>query len=169
MIRFTTTVLKFDEQGEKTGWWYLHIPADIAHRLLPGVRKSFRVKGSLDAHPISRVSLIPAGGGDFILAFNAAMRKGTRKGEGATIAVAIEVDKAGIQMPPDFTAWLAEDDAANTFFGTLPESHRNYWINWLNGVKTPEARESRLARAVAALARGFGFAEMLRAEKAARH
>lgn len=43
-VQFTTTIHKFDKQGEKTGWTYFEIPADLAQKLKPGNKKSFRVK-----------------------------------------------------------------------------------------------------------------------------
>jgi hypothetical protein len=168
MIRFTATILQFDKQGEKTGWSYLHIPADLAQQLKPGNKKSFRVKGTLDAYAFKSASLLPMGGGDFILPFNAAMRKGTGKRAGAVVEVSMQPDSADLEMPQDFAAWLEEDEAARTYFYKLPKSHRHYWIKWLEAVKSPEGRLSRLARAVAALSQGFGFAEMMRAEKASR-
>lgn len=157
MIRFTTTILKFDKQGEKTGWSYLHIPADLAQQLKPGNRQAFRIKGKLDAYTFKGASLLPMGGGDFIMAFNAAMRKGTRKGAGAMIEVCMEIDHAEIEVPKDLAGWLEEDEAAKTYFYGLPKSHRNYWIKWLESVKTQEARLSRLERAVTALARALAL------------
>ena len=167
-IRFTARILKFDEQGEKTGWSYIEIPADLAQQLKPGNKKSFRVKGRLDAHPIAQVSLLPMGEGDFIMAFNAAMRKGTDKRVGSMLEAELQEDPSEIEMPADFTECLEADDAAKTFFETLPKSHRNYWIKWIDGVKSLAARESRLLRAVTALSKGYGFAEMMRAERKLR-
>ena len=46
MIKFTATILKFDKQGEKTGWTYIIIPSEMAQQLYPGNKKSFRVKAS---------------------------------------------------------------------------------------------------------------------------
>ena len=168
MLRFTATVYKFGQQGEKTGWTYISLPAHLAQELMPGNKKSFRVKGTLDGYSFKGAALLPMGGGDFIMAINATMRNAIRKGEGATIEIALEIDLEGTVMPPDFAAWLEEDEAAKKYFYSLPKSHQNYWIKWLDGVKTKEARLNRLTRAVAALANGFGFAQMLRAEKASR-
>ena len=70
MIQFTTTIHKFEKQGEKTGWTYIEIPADIAQQIKPGNKKSFRVKGKLDNYKIAGVSLLPMGGGSFIMAIN---------------------------------------------------------------------------------------------------
>ena len=167
-IQFTGTILKFGDKGEKTGWSYIHIPAHLAQELKPGNKKSFRVKGKLDNYAIKQVSLLPMGEGDFIMAFNAAMRKGTGKRDGAMIDVQLQEDKTEIEMPADFAECLEADPDAQAFFNKLPKSHQNYWIKWIASVKGAEARESRLMRAVIALAKGFGFNEMLRAEKALR-
>ena len=48
MIKFSAILLKFQEQGEKTGWTYIEVPARIAQQLKLGNKKSFRVKGYLD-------------------------------------------------------------------------------------------------------------------------
>lgn len=167
-ICFTATILKFGQQGEKTGWSYIHIPAHLARELKPDNKKSFRVKGTLDNYAIKQVSLLPMGEGDFIMAFNAAMRKGTGKREGAMIEVTLQEDKTELEMPADFTECLHADEEALAFFNKQPKSHQNYWIKWVAAVKTAEARESRVLRAVTALSKGFRFAEMLRAEKALR-
>ena len=42
MIKFTATIQKFASQGEKTGWTYIVIPAELAQQLSPGNKKSFR-------------------------------------------------------------------------------------------------------------------------------
>jgi hypothetical protein len=41
MVQFTTTIKQFGKQGEKTGWTYIEIPADIAEKLIPGNKKGF--------------------------------------------------------------------------------------------------------------------------------
>src|SRR5262249_43922718 len=94
MVKFTTTILKFDKQGEKTGWTYIVIPAATANRLKPGEKKSFRIKGKLDNFAIQGAALLPMGEGDFILPLNAAIRKGIGKRKGAQLIVQIEEDKA---------------------------------------------------------------------------
>src|SRR5215831_8283059 len=94
MVRFTATIHQFAQQGEKTGWSYIEIPVDIAQKLKPGNKKEFKVKGKLDAHPITRVSLLPMGGGKFIMPINAKFRKATGKRKGAMLKVALEEDKS---------------------------------------------------------------------------
>ncbi len=84
------TIHKFEKQGEKTGWTYIEVPADIAQKLKPGNKKSFRVKGKLDNYKITGVSLLPMGGGSFIMALNAGMRKGIGKRHGAMLKVQLD-------------------------------------------------------------------------------
>jgi len=101
MVVFNTTILKFKEQGEKTGWTYIVIPADVARKIKPGTKKSFRVKGKLDDYPIRQVALLPMGGGEFILPLNAGMRKGIGKRHGAMLRVALEEDNKPLTLDPD--------------------------------------------------------------------
>ena len=93
MIRFRAQIEQFGKQGEKTGWCYIKVPADLAVQIHAEDKKSFRVKGSLDRHPISHISLVPMGGGDFILAVNGEMRRQIKKQKGATVKVSITEDK----------------------------------------------------------------------------
>ena len=79
MICYQTIIKKFGAQGEKTGWTYIEVPAKIAQQIYPNTKKSFRVKGKLDALEISGMALIPMGEGDFILALKADVRKKIRK------------------------------------------------------------------------------------------
>lgn len=168
MESFETTILKFGAMGEKTGWSYIELPQDVSERLLPGNKKAFRIKGLLDNFAFEQASAIPMGNGLFILAINAGMRKGIHKNAGATLRVSIELDQRDFEVPEDFVLWLDEDEEAKSFFNSLPKSHQRYWVNWLAAAKTNATRESRMSRAIVALSQGFGFAEMLRAEKAAR-
>ena len=168
MVKFTTTLLQFDEQGEKTGWTYILVPADIAQQLKPANKKSFRVKGKLDNFRINSVAMMPMGDGNFIIPFNATMRKGTGKRKGSMITATLEVDNAPFQLNEDFLSCLNDEPTALIYFNTLPGSHRNYFSKWIDGAKTDETRAKRIAMAVSALARNLGYAEMMREEKAKR-
>jgi len=75
MVKFSTTILQFAEQGEKTGWSYIKIPAVIAQQIKPDTKKSFRVKGKLDNYTYEGIALVPMGGGDFIMALKAKLKK----------------------------------------------------------------------------------------------
>jgi hypothetical protein len=165
MVTFTATIQKFEEQGEKTGWTYIEIPADIAGVLKPGNKQSFRVKGKLDAFPIEGVALMPMGGGRFIMAINAAMRKGIRKGRGAMLQVKLSVDAKPVAIPADLQECLADEPEALAFFQEMKLSHRNYYLKWLAGVKTETARAKRIALIITALSKKQDFVEMIRSLK----
>ena len=166
MVRFTTTILRFAEQGEKTGWTYIEVPADIARKLKPGNKKSFRVKGRLDDYPIARVALLPMGDGGFILPLNAEMRKGTGKRKGAKLTLTIEADDSQLILDGELLDCLADEPKALAYFQSLPQGHQNYFSKWIESAKTEETKANRIARSVNALARNMGYPEMLRAEKA---
>jgi hypothetical protein len=165
MIKFSAQLLKFDEQGEKTGWTYLQIPEDIAQQLKPGNKQAFRVKGKLDNFKITSVALMPMGDGSFIMPFNAAMRKGTGKRKGAVVTVMLELDDAPLKLNEDFMMCLNDEPAALKYFNSLPGSHRNYFSKWIDSAKTEATKTKRIAMAVSALARNMGYPEMIREQK----
>lgn len=168
MISFTTTILKFDQQGEKTGWTYILIPSKIAEQLQPGSKKSFRVKGMLDDHAINGVALIPMGGGDFIMALNADLRRAIGKRKGALLKVQLAVDKIPYQINAAFMECMSDEPSALLHFKSLPVAHQNYFSKWVESAKTEPTKTKRIAQAVSALAKKMGFPEMLRAKKSER-
>ena len=165
MIKFNTKILQFQQMGEKTGWSYIKVPAKLAQQLKPDTKKSFRVKGRLDMHPVSGMALIPMGGGDFILALKAEVRKAIRKQKGDTLAVELEVDSKVIAPPKDLVACLADEPRALAYFKTLPMSHQNYFGNWVKSAKTEGTRTRRIARVVEAMLKQQTYAEMIRARR----
>ena len=165
MIQFNAAIKKFAEQGEKTGWSYIEIPEEIASKIKPGCKKSFRVKGSLDNYAIERTSLLPMGGGSFIIPINAAIRKALGKRKGAGIKVILAEDARDVEINKTFLMCLADEPKALEFFNSLPRSHRNYFSKWIESAKTEETKANRIARAVTALSRKLGYPEMLRMGK----
>lgn len=165
MVSFSTTIHKFESQGEKTGWTYIEIPVDLAQKLKPGNKKEFKVKGKLDAHAIKRVSLLPMGGGRFILVLNAALRKAIGKKHGAMLKVQLAEDKSEFVFNKDFLECLDDEPAAKGFFETLPGSHQRYFSKWIDDAKTDTTRTKRIAMSVNALIKKWGYPEMIRASQ----
>lgn len=165
MIRFTATIMKFGDKGEKTGWTYFEIPADLADLLQPGVKKSFRVKGKLDAHPIKAIALIPMGGGAFIMPLNATMRKAIGKKLGSMLQVQLQVDKEEYQLNEEFMECLADEPKAQAFFNTFPASVQRYYSKWIESAKTDATKTKRIALAVTALSKKMDYGEMLRSQR----
>jgi len=164
MVEFNTMILQFAEQGEKTGWSYIEVPADLALQLKPNNKKSFRVKGMLDGLPVSGMALMPMGRGNFIMALKADVRKALRKNAGAMLQVCLEEDiDFKIEMPADLQECFDfEDPSAFAFFNSLPKSHRDYFIKWIDGAKTNETRAKRIVNTMNAMLRGWKYNEMMR-------
>jgi hypothetical protein len=168
MITFSTHILKFDKQGEKTGWTYIVISRRQAEQLSPGSRVSFRVKGHLDQYLIKQAALLPMGEGNFILPLNGPMRKALGKKAGDSLTVKLEIDKSGFKHSADFIRCLKDEPRAHDFFRTLPLSHQKYFSKWIEGARTLNTKTKRITMAVIALGQGQGYAEMIRANKSVR-
>ncbi len=162
MVKFTTTILQFSKNGEKTGWTYIEIPSELGEQLNPANKKSFRVKGKLDDFSFNKIALLPMGDGNFIMALNAAIRKAIRKTKGAQIQVQLEFDNSEIKPPPELIDCINDEPKAAAFFKQLTKGHQNYFINWIESAKTEPTKTKRIAQAVNALAKNYDFGLMLR-------
>jgi hypothetical protein len=159
MIRFTATIQKFDAKG---GWMYIVIPVDLAQQLKPGNKRSFRVKGKLDDHPIEHTALLPIGNGDFMLPINEKMRKSTGKKAGAKLQVQMKEDPRELPLDADLMACLEDEPGALDFFRSLPGSHQRYFSKWVQDARTDATRTKRITQSVTALCRRQNYSEMMR-------
>ncbi|GAB2684083.1 hypothetical protein GCM10027037_01450 [Mucilaginibacter koreensis] len=166
MVEFQAIILKFGEQGEKTGWTYIDVSADIAQQLKPNNKKSFRIKGKVDNFPIQGLALVPMGEGNFILSLRAELLKAMGRRHGATVNVMLEVnDDFKFIVPAELTECFADEPEAEAYFKSLAESHRGYFIKWIDSAKTAPTRASRVVQTVNALAQKMNYAQMLRSLK----
>jgi hypothetical protein len=163
MVEFNAIILQFNEQGEKTGWSYIEIPADLAQQMKPGNKKSFRVKGMLDALAVSGMALMPMGEGNFIMALKAEIRKSLHKNAGAMLQVKLEEDKDfKVEMPDDMKECFDFEPEAFEFFNTLAKSHRDYFVKWIESAKTQETRAKRIVNTINAMLRRWDYGKMIR-------
>ena len=170
MVDFNTIILHFGEQGEKTGWTYIQIPADVAQQIKPGNRKSVRVQGFLDEFAISGMAMMPFGDGNFMLALREEIRKSIRKSRGAMVRVRLEFDADfKIEIPDDLQECFEfEQPEALQYFNSLAKSHQGYFIKWINDAKTEETRANRIAKTINAAVRRMDYGAMLREQKKLR-
>jgi hypothetical protein len=162
MVQYTATIHKFEKHGDKSGWTYIEVPAEIAEQLKPGNKKSFRVKGRLDKFKIAGISLLPMGGGSFIMAINAGMRKGTGKKQGAMLKVELQEDKTAYKLNAEFLECLEDEPIALANFKNMSRSFQNYYSKWIESARTEPTKTERIAVAVSSLAMGKNFSEMMR-------
>ena len=148
--------------GEKTGWTYVFIPFDMAEKLNPKVKRSYRVKGTIDAIEVNQLALIPMGNGDFIIPLKAELRKKIKKQKGEKVKLTLILDTSEFKISSDFLACLKEEKGAEKFFYSLTGSHQKYYSNWIESAKTIETKSKRIARAIEGFKLKMGYPEMLR-------
>ncbi len=166
MVYLKVEIEKYEANGEKTGWSYVFIPEEIAKQLKVNERRSFRVKGFIDALSVNGLSLLPVKEEGFILALNQTLRKALKKEAGALVELRLEFDADfKIEMPEDLELCLAQEDGLLSTFLAQPKSHRNYFINWLNTAKTEPTRTKRLILIVNAMAKQQDFGLMIRSNR----
>jgi len=164
MISFKAVLVKFDENGEKTGWTFFEIPAKTVEKINPGVKKSYRVKGTLDKMAIHGVSVLPMGEGEFIMPVNAAMRKTLGKKAGDSLQVKIELDREEKKISEELLMCLADDPKTLKIFMAMPMSHQRYYSNWVESAKTESTRGNRITKIMKGLPMGLSFGEIMKME-----
>ncbi len=162
MVTYKTHIKRFDAKGEKTGWTYIDIPALVAQKLNADCKKSFRVKGKIDDVALAPISILPMGEGNFILPLNLTLRKKIKRQVDEIVTVALQFEQQEYQLSEDFVDCLNDEPKALKHFKTLTKSHQNYFSKWIETAKTNETKSKRIAKAVNALAKGWGYVEMIR-------
>ncbi|MEP7163811.1 MAG: YdeI/OmpD-associated family protein [Ferruginibacter sp.] len=165
MIVFKTILLKFDKQGEKTGWTYITIPQKIANKLKPGYKRSFRIKGTIDEYKIKSVALLPMGEGDFIMPVNAVMRKALLKRKGDAVKLSLDVDNTPVKISATLLECMEDDPGALEYFKKLPGSHQNYYSKWIESARTDTTKAKRIALAINAFSKKLSFSQMMQLQK----
>ena len=162
MVVFNAIIKRFERNAEKTGWTYIIIPAAIVHQMKPAYRKSFRIKGKIDDVKIEKVSILPMGNGDFILALKKELRKQIGKAVGAFVKVQIAEDKRELEILPELISCLRDEPEALKAFKKLPPSHQRYYSKWVTEAKTDQTKVKRIAIAVDAMLTNKTFGEALK-------
>lgn len=162
MIQFVTTIQKFAEKGEKTGWTFIEITHTNAHQLIPNNKKGFRVKGFINQHPIKSLAAIPMGNGGFIIALNNDFRTHTKLKKGDEVNVVLEIDLDEYQINKDLLECLQDDPLASEVFNSLPKSHKVYYSKWIEQAKTPQTISNRITKVMIGLSRKLDFAATIK-------
>jgi len=168
MIKFSAILLKFREQGEKTGWTYIEVPAEKAQQLKPNNKKSFRVKGYLDDYYFESKALLPMGEGNFIMALKTEVRKAIGKRKGATVNVKMEADHKPVTLNTDLMKCLADEAKAFSFFNSLTPGHQKYFSNWVDSAKAESTKANRIAHTITAMILKEDYSTMMRRIKKER-
>jgi hypothetical protein len=137
---------------------YVDVTSELVTMLRPGWRKPLPVLVHINEGPAMpwRTNLIPAGDGSFRLYLHGAMRAAANVEVGDEVRIGLEVDNAYYSnpanpMPPWFQAALNADPEINENWLKLPPSQRKEFVRYLGALKSDEARERNLHKALSVL------------------
>jgi hypothetical protein len=146
-MRFRTTLLL----GGKTATG-IRVPEEVVAALGAGKRPPVRV--TINGHTY-RSTIAPMGG-VFMVGVSAENRASAGVAAGDEIEVDLELDTAPreIAAPPDFAEALDADPAARQTYDRLSYSNKQRYVLGIEGAKSAETRQRRIAAAVGALREG---------------
>ncbi|HEX7497277.1 MAG TPA: YdeI/OmpD-associated family protein [Candidatus Limnocylindrales bacterium] len=146
-MRFNTTILQTDKTA--TG---IQIPDEVIEALGSGKRPPVRVT----LHGFTYRSTVAVMNGVYMVGVNAENRSAAGVAGGDEVQVDIEVDTEPreVVVPADFSSALQGDPAARLTFDGLSYSNKRWHVLQVEGAKTAETRERRIAKSVEILRQG---------------
>ncbi len=145
----TLLVEKFPGKG---GWTYVVISGVKKDATKPfGWRK---VKGKVDDYELKQYKLMPMGNGKLFLPLKAEIRKKIGKSEGDKVHVVLYNDETEFVIPQDIQACLDDYPRAKTFFASLTESNKKYYIDWILTAKNIDTTVKRINQMIDRLLEG---------------
>jgi hypothetical protein len=146
-MRFRATI----EQSGKTATG-IRVPDEVVTGLGAGKRPPVRV--TIRGH--SYRSTVAVMGGVFMVGVSAENRASAGVAGGDVVDVDIELDAAPreVALPPDFAKALRRDSAARRVFDGLSYSQKKWHVSSIEGAKTDETRQRRIAKSIGMLREG---------------
>ena len=146
-MRFRTTIL----QGDKTATG-IRIPPEIVEGLGAGKRP----KVSVTIRGFTYRSSIAVVDGAYMVGVSAENRAGAGVAGGDEVDVDLELDTAPREVtePADFAAALDAEPGARRTFEGLSYSNKSWHVSQVDGAKTDETRQRRIAKSVETLREG---------------
>jgi len=143
-MRFRTRVLLAGKTA--TG---IQVPPDVVAALGAGKRPP--VRATINGYTYR--STVAVYGGEFLLGISEQVRAATGVAAGDEIDVELELDTAPreVSVPDDLDAALQRDPDAGAAFQRLSYSNRRRHAEAVEGAKTPETRQRRIAKVIAEL------------------
>jgi Bacteriocin-protection, YdeI or OmpD-Associated/Domain of unknown function (DUF1905) len=128
------------------------VPEEVVSDLGPSKRPPVRV--TINGHTYR--STVASRGGEFVLPISAENREGAGVVAGQEVDVDIELDSEPreVAVPPDFAEALDRDVEARRSFDRLSYSQKQRHVLSIEGAKTSETRQRRIAKAIGELREG---------------
>ncbi|WP_230473376.1 YdeI/OmpD-associated family protein [Dyella choica] len=140
---------------------YVLVSAQDAHQLKPGWRKPMPVRIRVNGEPEApwRINMMPVGDGSFYLYLHAEVRKASGSKVGEVVDVELEFDndyRSGPvhPMPPAFGTALENNPVARQAWDALIPSLQKEILRYFEQVKSADAKERHLERAMYVLSGG---------------
>ena len=139
------------EQAGKTATG-IHVPDEVVEGL--GASKRPPVRVTIKGYTYR--STVASMGGRFMVGVNAQHREAAGVVGGETIDVELELDTAPreVAVPPDLAKALKKDSKARKTFDALSNSNKGWHVQSIEGAKSDETRQRRIAKSIAALHEG---------------
>jgi hypothetical protein len=146
-MRFRTTI----ELGGKTATGF-EVPAEVVASLGSGKRPPVRV--TVGDHTY-RSTVAPMGG-RFMIPLSAENRTaaGVAAGDEVDVDLALDTEPREVTVPPDLAEALDRDADARQAFDGSSYSHKGRYVISVEGARTAETRQRRIAKAVSDLRAG---------------
>jgi len=141
VAKFRTEIL----QAGKTATG-IEVPAKVVESLDSGKRPKVRVTINGFTY---RSSVAPMGG-KFMVGVSAEVREraGVAGGDVVDVEMELDTEVREVTVPPDFSVALRRDPAARRSFERLSYSKKRWHVLSIEGAKTAETRQRRIANSV---------------------
>jgi uncharacterized protein YdeI (YjbR/CyaY-like superfamily) len=132
----------------------IEVPEEVVAALGSSRRPAVRATISNYTYRTSVARLLAPG--PFMLPISAAVREAANVAAGDEVDVELELDTEPrvVEVPPDFAEALGRDGEAAGVFEALSYSHKQRHVLAIEGAKTAETRQRRIAKAVETLRAG---------------
>lgn len=127
----------------------IEVPAEVVERLAGGKRPAIAVT----VNGYSYRTTIGVMGGRSLIPVSAEHRAaaGVSAGDRLSVTVALDDAPREVQVPADLARALKENAAAGRAFGTLSNSGKKRYVLAVEGAKTDETRQRRIAKTISDL------------------
>ncbi len=117
-----------------------------------GTKAQVKVRGTIDGYPY-RGSIANMGEGH-CMGVKKEIRQAIGKTAGDTVEVVMEIDTEPriVAVPEDFQQAMDNNPTVKEIFDKFSYTHKKEYVEWIEGAKRQETRESRINKAVEQIA-----------------
>lgn len=136
---------------------YVHVWKEQARELKPDWKRPMPVRVQINGKPEEpwHINMMPNGDGSFYLYLHGDVRKESNTKVGDEVTVEVQFDEeyhsGSGEMPEWFKKALDKNPTAKDNWGKLIPSRQKEFVRYLAHLKTPEAIERNLAKAISVL------------------